>query len=192
MDAQRFVFKVYAVPPAEFRHQDLVAVLHEWIRERRIDEVLIDVADYDHVKDGPGVLLVCHHANYSLDRLDGRLGLTYNRKRDVEGTLPERLTSALRSTLVAAAALESHPKLAGKLSFSSREVLFLSNDRLNAPNTPETQAVLEPEIGAIARRLYGDAAFEITRASESPAERFGLRVRAKADAGRVGALVDRL
>ena len=45
---------------------------------RAADHMLIDVADYGHVPQGPGVVLVAHEANIYLDRLDGRTGLTYS------------------------------------------------------------------------------------------------------------------
>ena len=66
---------------------DATPVFHRWIQERVCEEVLIDVADYRHVPDGPGVLLIAHEANYSLDMAEGRLGLLYNRKAAVGGRL---------------------------------------------------------------------------------------------------------
>ena len=59
---------------ADALNQDEVLKLfHEWIQEDRIDDLLIDVADYRHVPDGPGVILVAHNAFYSLDNAAGRL-----------------------------------------------------------------------------------------------------------------------
>src|SRR5438034_5415027 len=58
----------------------VVPVFHTWIQEQSSDELLLDVASYAHVKDGTGVILIGHQADYSLDLTDGRLGLRYNRK----------------------------------------------------------------------------------------------------------------
>jgi hypothetical protein len=49
------------------------------------------------------VVLVAHEANYYLDRFDGRLGLSYSRKRPLEGTFAERLRFVVTSALEAAA-----------------------------------------------------------------------------------------
>src|SRR4051812_19978067 len=97
-EVQRMMFKLYTTTPSIEPHR-VVEVMHRWIQGRRLDEVLIDVADYSHVHDGPGVVLIGHEGNYSVDRLDGRLGLTFQRKRSVAGSLAARLASALRSTL---------------------------------------------------------------------------------------------
>ena len=35
---------------------DAIPVFHRWIQERVHPEMLIDVADYRHVPDGPGVM----------------------------------------------------------------------------------------------------------------------------------------
>jgi hypothetical protein len=41
----------------------LEPLFHEWIRTDRLpDETFIDVADYSHLKDGPGVVLVAHRS----------------------------------------------------------------------------------------------------------------------------------
>ena len=54
MDLQHVNVKIYvdgdlAVDPARF-----IEIFHGWIKEEAFDELLIDVADYRHVPDGPG------------------------------------------------------------------------------------------------------------------------------------------
>ncbi len=44
--------------------------------------MLIDVADYKHVQDGPGILIIGHEGDYALDQENGRSGLLYTRKRE--------------------------------------------------------------------------------------------------------------
>ena len=41
-------------------------------REHAFDELMIDVADYKHVKHGPGVVLVGDANDYYLDEGEGR------------------------------------------------------------------------------------------------------------------------
>ena len=41
-------------------------MFHRWIQTRAVDGLLIDVADYTHLKDGPQVLLAGHEGNYSM------------------------------------------------------------------------------------------------------------------------------
>src|SRR5687767_4206861 len=72
----------------------IVKVFHRWVGEQSMDELLVDVADYSHVPDGPGVVLVGLEADYSLDHMQGRSGLRYNRKGPLEGTNLDRFHQA--------------------------------------------------------------------------------------------------
>src|SRR5438309_7406771 len=93
----------------------VIPVFHSWIQKQIFDELLLDVADYRHVKDGPGVILIGHEADYSIDQTDGRLGIRYNRKAALSGSNQDRLEQAVRSALSAIQHLESDPRLEGKL-----------------------------------------------------------------------------
>ena len=106
-----------------------------------LEELLIDVADYLHVHHGPGIMLIGHEADYSLDNRAGRLGLLYNRKEQMEGTTQEKLAQAVRAALTAAQMLEKE----NGLKFNGQEVQVIINDRLLVPNTAETFAALEPD-----------------------------------------------
>ena len=53
------------------------------------------MADYAHVPDGPGVMLIGHEADRSLDLGEGRPGVLYQRKRDGEGSLEDRFAAAI-------------------------------------------------------------------------------------------------
>ena len=57
-----------------------VPIFHEWIRNRELNLVAIDVADYAHVPAGPGMMIVGHDAHYAVDNRENRLGLLYNRR----------------------------------------------------------------------------------------------------------------
>jgi hypothetical protein len=141
--------------PAEF-----VPVLHGWIQQRLItDHLLIDVADYAHVPEGPSIVLVSHEAIYSIDFTDGRPGLQYFRKQPFDNAhdFPERLRATFRATLQAAALLESDPRLTGRLRFRTDEVAFRIYDRLFAPNEPTVFAELCPQLQAFASELFGNA-----------------------------------
>jgi hypothetical protein len=108
--------------------------------------MLIDVADYAHVSAGPGVLLIGHEANYSIDNRENRLGLLYNRKAVLDGTFQSRLAQAHRAALDACDRLEREESLAGKLKFDRNALEVFVNDRLLAPNNNETWEALRPEL----------------------------------------------
>jgi hypothetical protein len=138
---------------------DLAAVIpifHGWIQEQLFDELLIDVADYRHVHQGPGLMLIGHEADYSLDQTDGVLGLRYNRKAPIPGTNLDRMIQATRAALVAAQRLETDTRLNGKLRFNGQQIQLTINDRLLAPNDKVTRDAIEPDIRTFAARLFGD------------------------------------
>jgi len=108
-DLQRIGIKLFT---EEFSvdQQDFIGVFHRWIQEQSVqDHLLVDVADYSHVRNGPGILLVSHEANINSDETDGRPGLQYLRKQPLSGSFGERLGSVLHTAIVAAQRLEENP-----------------------------------------------------------------------------------
>jgi hypothetical protein len=123
-----------------------ITVFHGWIKDSVMPEMLIDVADYGHVEAGPGVLLIGHEANYSIDDRDSRPGMLYNRKSPLEGTFRSRLEQAHNAALAACDRLEQETPFRDKLKFDRNRLEVFVNDRLLAPNNGETWQTLRPEL----------------------------------------------
>jgi hypothetical protein len=145
-DIQHINLKIFVQDARAIDLADAVGVFHQWIRDSVCPEMLIDVADYRHVSAGPGVLLIGHEANYSLDNRENRLGLVYNRKAVLDGTFQSRLAQAHRAALEACDRLEQEAPFRGKLKFDRNALEVFVNDRLLAPNTEETWQVLRGEL----------------------------------------------
>ena len=145
---QHFNVKVFLKEPQALNLADAVPVFHQWIRDGFLPEMLVDVADYRHVEAGPGVLLIGHQANYSLDNRENRLGLLYNRKASLDGNFQERLGQAFSSALAACDRLEQEAVFRGTLKFDRNTLEVFVNDRLLAPNTEETWQALQGELAA--------------------------------------------
>ncbi len=143
---QHINIKIFAKEPAAINLADTIPVFHNWIRNSVCEEMLVDVADYRHVPEGPGVMLIGHQANYSLDNREGRLGLLYNRKEALPGTFRSRLNQAFGAALRATELLEDEAPFRGKLKFNRGLTEIFVNDRLLAPNNEETWHALKPEI----------------------------------------------
>jgi len=176
MDAHKLQLKIYLTPESA-RSLDIdavVPVFHRWIKQHLLPELTIDVANYRHVPQGPGVVLIGHGSDYFVDEGEGRPGLLHNRKR--AGLPPgERLGDLARRTLNAAALLEKDLALTGKIKFATDELLFRVNDRLAAPNRDATFAALKPELDAFAQTIYG-APCDLTRVG-GPKELFAVRIK---------------
>ena len=143
---QHINLKIFISSPAAIDLADAVGVFHQWIRDSVCPEMLIDVADYRHVAAGPGVLLIGHEANYSLDNREDRLGLLYNRKAALEGGFRVRLEQAHAAAIAACDRLEQEAPFRGKLKFDRHALEVFVNDRLLAPNNDETWQALRPEL----------------------------------------------
>jgi hypothetical protein len=172
MNLQHVNVKMIVDGSAPVDLEPLIPVFHSWIQERLCDELLIDVADYRHVPDGPGVVLIGHEANYSLDNADNRLGVRYNRKAPLEGTAQDRLEQAARAAIEACQRLESDPRLEGKIRFGGRQWEFSVNDRLLAPNADDSRLALDPEFQMLFRRLFSGKAFSLRYNTDDPRRLF--------------------
>ena len=175
---QHVNIKIFA-DRADIQIGDAVAIFHQWIQDGIAPELLIDVADYKHVPDGPGVILIGHEANYSLDETGGRIGLLYNRKAAVQGDAQAALRQAFDAARNATRLLEAAAPFASKLHFDEGDVEIIVNDRLLAPNTDATWEALRPEVERFFASVYGEGRVILERRGE-PRERFRVGVKCKA------------
>ena len=162
---QHFRVKIFAQSvAADFDLGPAIAIFHRWIQQNKLPELLIDVADYRHVPDGPGIVLMAHDAVYSLDQSKGRLGLLYTRRSMDPAETPEaRLQGAIAAARRAAALIEAEPEFAGRLRFEARSVEVSVNDRLLTPNTDASFAQLEPVVRAVIDAEWGGGNYRLAR-----------------------------
>lgn len=174
MNLQHINIKFFIENPEAVKLEEYSGVFNNWIQRHVTEELLVDVADYLHVHNGPGIILIGHEADYSLDNRTGRLGLLYNRKAQLDGPVQEKLAQAAGAALIAARLLEKE----NGLKFNGQETQVTINDRLLVPNTPETFAALEPDLRTFFDRLYDGTEYTLTYSSADPRERFTLDVKA--------------
>lgn len=171
MLSERFSIKLYATTEPD-AHK-VLEVFHNFIKDKRLPEQLVDVVDYGHVHEGPAVLLVGHESDYALDRGEGRAGLFYQRKRAPAADRP--LADGLARLLRVADALASDPLLA-PLAFDRREFRVTVLDRLRSPNTQASFDAQKDEVSAVFAELLG-AKVDVTREDADTKEPLTLRVR---------------
>ena len=177
---QRINVKFYLEDPASLSAEEAFRVFNSWIPTTP-DEVLIDVADYSHLDEGPQTLLVGHEANYSLDNHSAEMGLLYSRKQPADGDLTERLACAFKAALTACRRLEEEPSLAGKVKFRSDDVSLVANDRLNATNDEAGENTLRAALDPVLAQLFAGAEYAVER-DPAPELRLNLRIRCQTDA----------
>ena len=154
MQLQQVCVKYFVEDPSALDTDALIPIFHRWIREHQLtNKMLIDVADYSHMHQGPGVLLMGHEEIYSVDEAFGEQGLLYVRKRGAAPKDPATgVRNALSATLRACALLEQHPDL--RTGFDLTRVQFRIHNRLVAQNTAATFHEVEPLLQATLSELF--------------------------------------
>jgi hypothetical protein len=181
MEFHRLGIKFFAADPASIRLEKFIPIFHGWIQKQSVTgHLLIDIHDYSHMHQGPGILLVAHEGNFSIDMSDGRPGLLYYRKKPTALSPVEHLTTIIRSALQACRLLEED----ASIRFSTDELLIIANDRLSAPNNEETFAELQPVLAAALEQVLDKSDLGLTRANTDPKERFAVRVDMRSGADR--------
>jgi hypothetical protein len=174
MDLQKINVKFFTVEREPVPLTAFIDIFHSWIQAT--DGLYHDVADYSHMKNGPGIVLVAHDANVHIDETGGRRGLLYNQKIPLPGSNQEKLCVVLRAALENCRKLEHEPAVRTKLKFSGDEVLISINDRLLVPNTIESFQLVKPDVEAVAAQLFNRASFAL-RYKEDSRRRFSIAVR---------------
>jgi hypothetical protein len=162
MQLQHVNVKLLLQSPEDASLEPLIPVFHSWIENQNGDELLIDVADYTHVPAGPGIVLIGHEGNYSVDNTGNRLGVRYNRKALQDGSNQNHLTLATRAALKACQRLEAEPRLDGKIRFNGQDIEIFINDRLVAPNNAATREAYDPDFHSFSRKLFRGKEYSIS------------------------------
>ena len=178
MELQHVNFKLILANPDGIDLEPLIPIFHGWIQEQAPGELLLDIADYRHVPAGPGVVLIGHQGDFSVDNNRERLGVRYNRKAELDGDNEGRLRQAAIAALTACRRLESDARLDSKFHFNGREVELFINDRILAPNTDSTRQAAEPELRGFFAKLFRGANYSISFESE-PRKLFAASVRSE-------------
>jgi hypothetical protein len=174
MELHRIGFKLRVDGDVSTPLTDYIPVFHRWIQEQLLEDLLVDVADYSHVHEGPGIVLVAHQGNYAMDEAGGRRGLAYYSKHALEGSVSARIATVCRKALVACRLLEQETGPA-RTRFSGGALEVFSNDRLAAPNSDETLSALRPALDELTAKLYPGGTCTFEREPDE-GERFSVRI----------------
>jgi hypothetical protein len=176
-------------PTAPVQLEPFIGIFHRFIQQGVLDGLLVDVADYSHVPNGPGIVLIGHDVDYGLDLVGGQAGLLTLRKRYSGLSTAEVVSDTLKKGLAAVAAIEAEPK--AKVVFDTSAVTIELFDRLRAPNSDDAFEARRKEIEPVADALYGAGAHEISRAHGEDARK-ALSLRVAGSAADTASLLSRL
>ena len=177
MQLQHVNVKLLVQNPEEVDLEPLIPAFHGWIQDQVGEGLLLDIADYRHVDAGPGVVLIGHEGNYSVDNTDNRLGVRYNRNAALDGSNQDRLKQAARAALTACQRLEADPRLGGRLHFNGQEIEVFINDRLVAPNCDATRVAVNSDFQIFFQKLFQGREYSMSYGSD-PRKLFAVSVKA--------------
>ena len=190
MNPKRLSVKFFTTDPGSGVELDpFIPLFHRAIQQSAFEGLLVDVADYIHVPNGPGVILVGHDVDYGIDSVGGRTGLLTTRKRAGDQPLEALLEETLRRAVGAASWIEADGS--GKVQFAFDAVEIGVLDRLVAPNDDAGFEAARAAVESVVGKLYGAGA-TVTRGATDDARRaLGFEVKS-AEAVDAKTLLDRL
>lgn len=166
--------KLFIENPENLEVEAVIPVFHRWIQGNVLAGMPIDVADYKHVPDGPGIMLIGYDGDYAIDLANGRPGVWYSHKREWNAPdLQGQIRLAWTRLITAAQLLQNDESLDITIGTSELEVTF--PDRLNAPNNAETYAAVSAEVQAVLSELFGGAEVQVEWLSEDARRPFAIR-----------------
>ena len=149
MDLQKFGIKLFFKPNGSYPYRKFIPELHRWIQKDSIpDHMLIDVVDYSHISDGPGIILVAHEGHFSLDQENYKPGILYMRKTDIRGSFEDRFNKVLSTTILVAQLLIKN-NIGKGLAISQKSLRFISNDRRLAENIDANQKLYTDKVNKL-------------------------------------------
>jgi len=137
--------------------ESFVPLFHNWIQEDRIpNHVMVDVVDYKHIPDGPGIMLIAHEGHFSLDFEDNELGLLYMRKTPLGDNMAETLSGIQEILDFAVGLIKIDSSMGEKIEFSD-EYQLISNDRFKFPKNTES----EQELMRVVSGVFNDSILSV-------------------------------
>jgi len=180
MNPHRISVKYYLQDPDTLDSEKLIPMFHGWILHAKVPGMLIDVADYRHMIDGPGVVLIGHETDYAMDMSEGRPGILCRRKRAIESDWDQMLRSLFRNALTACQTIAEEKIFAAPPRCATDEALLVFADRLNTSNTQQACDRLTEQVQPFIEKLYDSAAVNLHRDSLDERSCLGLRIKVSA------------
>jgi adenylyltransferase/sulfurtransferase len=151
MKPQRLTLAVAAGPAADL--EPALRVFHRFIQRGLVEGRLLDVADYRHVPNGPGVMLVGQDVDYGINT--HAFTVTMKRRADDAAT---QFTDAVRMALGAIDAIDADGALPCRFD-ATRMRVSVADRKLGTPE--QIQSALLADIAPAVEMVFGpDAAVD--------------------------------
>lgn len=124
----KFILKSEITNPNLVSNEACFKIFNRWISNS--EEIFIDVADYQHVQDGPQVILVGHYADIVIDKTNHQTSFMYRHRRDKGDLSPEKsLSQGLMSFKKRLENFQKESEFSGQLNVATQKITLIINDR---------------------------------------------------------------
>jgi hypothetical protein len=189
-EIQKISLKILSDASPALNLDPLLSIFARWRSETSHPAKWVDLADYAHMQHGAGIVLIGNVCNFSFDMGGPAPGILYVRKKGLSGCIKERLRTSLRDSFQLSERLLGEQEFPAGVRLKWGELELAFNDRLETPNTAETDRGLRPAVSAVLDDLFGPGQYSLQRYSD-PARVYGFAVRATA-APQLGSLMEHL
>ena len=164
MDLHKFGIKLFLMNADSYSSKKFISTFHKWIQNKSIpNHLLIDVADYSHIVDGPGIMLIAHEGQFSLDQENKQPGMMYMRKAAFDGTFIECFNFVFASVQHASNLLVTSSD--DTLEFSKKSIRFIANDRRLVENNIKNKELYKDKISKIIKDKFPNNSWEYSAIS---------------------------
>lgn len=136
MDANKYYVRFPITKMDDISVSDVVNLFHDWIREEDEDKVLLDVADYSHVPNGPGIILVGFYENiyFEINGKHPAFAVVY--KRPIDGDNTSKVKHVFSKAVIFANKFQQ--AFEGKVTLDTENIKLGLNDRYYKREDVET------------------------------------------------------
>jgi hypothetical protein len=175
MDLQRVSLKILSNAPATLNLDPFLAIFGRWRADASHPAQWVDLADYAHMPRGPGIVLIGHRCNFSFDLGTAAPGILYLSKKDLTGTLPDRLRSVFCDAFTLALSLLQEKDFPENVQLRTGALELAFNDRLETPHADRTDEELRPAVVTVLDGLFGAGGYHL-RPEPDRGRRYGFGI----------------
>ena len=125
-----------------------LVIFDRWRKQDDHPADWVDLADYAHMPEGPGILIAGKRETFSVNLNPPGIGLLTSVRRGLEGSLEDRFRESLRRARRLNEALMAEPEFPGEFRIVEGAWEVFVNDRLLFPNTDESDTLVRPQLAA--------------------------------------------
>lgn len=145
---QRIDVKLLLDAPPDPDLDPFLVIFHRWRQRSDHPADWVDLADYAHMPNGPGVLIAGKRDTFSINLNPPGPGILTSVRRGLEGSVEDRFREAFRRARELNSDLFAEPEFPSEFRVRDGAWEVFLNDRLRFPNSDESDRIVRPGLAA--------------------------------------------